>query len=91
LRVSDDYDDDHDILFLIEAASEVVIDYLKLAVVPTEWVTEDDDPAGTPKLVQAVVLKITAEMFKNREASVGDVLTDKIVKLLVRMRDPAMA
>jgi hypothetical protein len=36
-------------------------------------------------------LKITAEMFKNREASVGDVLTDKIVKLLVRMRDPAMA
>lgn len=85
-----------DLEFCAEAASAIIIDYLKIEAAPPEWLAAlSDSPPGplsaVPVLIQAAVLEVAVEMFKNREASVGDLLTDKVTKILWRQRDPALA
>jgi hypothetical protein len=95
LRIDLDYEEDNYLLFMAGAASEIIVDYLKLSSVPADWddtASEPTVPSDTiPKLVQAAVLEVVAEMYKNREAGTGDVLSNKVTRLLWRMRDPAAA
>jgi hypothetical protein len=96
LRISqDDAEEDMHLQFLMEAASEIVVDYLKLASVPADWYVEVSEPTTPstviPRLVQAAILSIAAEMYRNPEAAVGDSLHPRITRILWRLRDPAMA
>ena len=93
LRVTHVADDD-DTLGKIEQASAIVLDYLKLDAIPDGWDAGTGDSPGrktVPFVVQAAVLLIVGELFKNREASAADLLSKTVTDLLVRWRDPAFA
>lgn len=93
LRVTHD-NDDEDIFSKVEQASAIVLDYLKLSVTPTDWGNlSGDSPPGTgvPHLIQAATLLILGELFKGRESSTVDVLSNAVKSLLHRYRDPALA
>jgi hypothetical protein len=97
-RRSNDFlpDNEADLTFCGDAASAIVIDYLKIAKAPPDWLAAlSDSPPGplsaVPVLIQAAVLEVGVEMFKNREASVGDLLSPKVTAILWRQRDPALA
>lgn len=80
LRILDD-DQDFDVVMKIEAASEIVIDYIKR---PDHGWTA----ATAPKLIKAAVLLVAASMFADREFG-G--LSDSVKNILHRYRDPAVA
>jgi hypothetical protein len=86
LRLTEDEFEDADIAatvtFQAEAASDIVIDYLKRP--DHEW-TEADAPA----LVKAAILLVLGALFDNREG--GDPISDAVKSLLWRYRDPALA
>jgi hypothetical protein len=95
LHIDLDFEEDEHLLFFARAASEIIVDYLKLGSVPASWyqtVSEPTGPSDTiPALIQAAVLEVAAELYKNREAGTGDVLSDKVTRLIWRYRDPAAA
>lgn len=75
LRMDDDYADE--IIFSkIEEASSIVLDYLKL----------DAEPDPVPFFVRAATLLVIRSLFDG-----GDPLSDPVVRLLHRYRDPAIA
>lgn len=88
---------DTDLVLMIEEATDMVRDYLKLPITeetsPEEYsaVLEQWDLNGVPPRVQAVTKQIVAAMFLHRESDNGDMLTAKIEKILIRLRDPALA
>lgn len=89
-------DNEPDLQFCADAASAIVIDYLKYGATPPAWLAAlSDSPPGplsaVPMVIQAAVLEVAVEMAKNREASVGDLLSDKVTRILWRQRDPALA
>jgi hypothetical protein len=86
---------DADIDFKIQAASHIVLDYLKIyppdfysPVGSATW--EDWDADGAPELVQAATLLVLGELFESRE-SASDPLSAGVKAILHRYRDPAMA
>jgi hypothetical protein len=92
LRIVDEVED-ADLQGKLEMASAVILDYLKLTGLPDAWQGETDDSPGTgvPPLVQAAALLVAGELYKNREASAADVLSQGVKDLLRRQRDPALA
>lgn len=74
-------DDDLDLLLKVEAASEIVIDYIKR---PDHGWTD----ATAPFLIKAAVLLVLADLYLNRE---NGGLPDAAVRILHRHRDPALA
>ncbi len=91
-ELGDDREDD--IEDKIIQASDIIMDYLKLEEVPDEWVADSTaSPVeyAIPGTVQSATLLVLAEIFENREASTSDPLTDAVVRLLYRKRDPALA
>lgn len=90
---NNDHDDDLEMKIL--QASAIVMDYLKvttLASIP-HVVTLDTSPVTytVPPLVQAATLLVLGELFENREAGTANPISDAVVSLLDRFRDPALA
>ena len=85
--------EDNDITTKIEQASGLVVDYLKLSGLPAEWDSPANSPPGknVPQHVQAAVLLCLGELYRNRESSSANVLSDAVKSLLDRTRDPALA
>lgn len=83
---------DTDIAFKISQASEIVMDYIKVKVVPDEW-TVNTSPVfyEIPALIQAATLLVLGELYFNRESSVANIISPAIEALLARYRDPAIA
>ncbi|SAK50683.1 Phage gp6-like head-tail connector protein [Caballeronia pedi] len=83
-------EDDTAINDLIEAASDIVMDYLKKPV-PEEWKVETDSTASTvPGPVRAAVLLVLGHLYADREGGT-DPISPAVVSLLMRHRDPAVA
>ncbi|MDR8396992.1 head-tail connector protein [Paraburkholderia sp. USG1] len=84
-------EDDAAIADLIDAASGIVIDYLKLKTVPDTWALEaGDTPSTVPGPVRSAVLLVIGSLYADREGAT-DPLTPAVQSLLMRMRDPAVA
>lgn len=75
LRMDED-DADEVIASKIEQASSIVLDYLKV----------EAEPDPVPKFVEAATLLVLEALFDG-----GDPLSDVVVRLLHRYRDPALA
>jgi hypothetical protein len=84
LRVEDS-DHDADIAAKIRQASEIVLNYLKRKDTPADW------PSPAPPLVQAATLLELSELYYNREASNVNLISEAVVALLERYRDPTLA
>lgn len=69
-------DADEVIVSKIEQASAIVLDYLKV----------EEEPDPVPKFVEAATLLVVEALFDG-----GDPLSDVVVRLLHRYRDPAFA
>lgn len=86
LRLTDSDIGDADIAATVdlqrEAATEIVIDYIKR---PDHGWTDED----VPFLVKAAILLTLGAIFDNREG--GDPLSEAVKSLLRRYRDPALA
>lgn len=83
---------DNDLSLKIEIVSDIIMDFLKLTEPPDEWYDDESPPVLTiPGRVRGVALLGVAEMYEHREASMNDVLSDKIKDILRRTRDPALA
>jgi hypothetical protein len=83
---------DADIALKITIASEILMDYLKRAEPPEEWATADSPVTYVvPALVKGACLLILGELYMNREASVANVLPERLCALLERYRDPSFA
>ncbi|AJX27338.1 phage protein DNA packaging protein [Burkholderia pseudomallei] len=90
LRVEAGEDDDA-IKDLIDAASDIVVDYLKLKEIPDTWALEEGDTASTvPGPVRSAVLLVLGALYADREGTTAP-LTPAVESLLIRLRDPAMA
>ncbi|PHP88276.1 hypothetical protein CFB52_012230 [Burkholderia sp. AU18528] len=84
-------DDDDAIKDLIDAASDIVVDYLKLKEIPDNWALEDGNtPSTVPGQVRSAVLLVLGTLYDDREGST-DPLTPAVESLLMRSRDPAVA
>lgn len=84
-------DDDEAIKDLIAAASDIIVDYLKLKAIPDTWALEDGDTGSTvPGPVRSAVLLVLGTLYDDRESST-DPLTPAVESLLMRMRHPAVA
>ena len=84
-------EDDAAIADLIDAASGIIVDYLKLKAVPDDWALEDGDtPSTVPGPVRSAVLLVIGSLYADREGAT-DPLTPAVESLLMRMRDPAVA
>jgi hypothetical protein len=70
-----------DVADKLEAATEIVIDYIKQP--DHEWTDSD-----VPYVIKAAVLLTLGELFDNRETAT---ITDPVKNLLHRYRDPALA
>ncbi|KIX68818.1 head-tail connector protein [Burkholderia pseudomallei] len=90
LRVEAGEDDDA-IKDLIDAASDIVVDYLKLKEIPGTWALEDGNTTSTvPGAVRSAVLLVLGTLYDDREGAT-DPLTPAVESLLMRLRDPAVA
>lgn len=84
-----DYTDaDTEVGLLVSEASMIVLDYLKKPA--TEWQDEAGNPVAVPGPVSIAVKLVMGELFKNREAA-ADPISPGVVRLLERLRDPALA
>ncbi len=87
---------DSDIEFKMRAASNIVLNYLKIYPPdfyspPSSPIWEEWDADGAPELVQMATLQVLSEMFENRESSTGEILSQSVKDILWRWRDPAMS
>jgi hypothetical protein len=71
-----------DVASKAQAATEIVIDYLKR---PDHGWTEET----TPFMVKSAILLVLGALFDDREG--GDPLSDAVKSLLWRSRDPTLA
>ncbi len=88
LRI-DSTDEDGDIQSMISQASAILLRRIK----KTESTINDDwgSPIEVPEDIQAVVLEMVSEMYKNREASAADILPERLLMLLEPHRTPTIA
>lgn len=90
--------DDQDIEAKRKQASGIVLDYIKIDTAATtfNWVDSSGEPdeAHVPPNVVAATLLVLGALYENRD---GDIwrspqhLSQSVVDLLARFRDPAMA
>ena len=85
LRRDDNYDDER-IALLIDQASEIMIDYLKLP--EGTYQATDGSPDDVPRMVEAATLLVIESMYDRPEV---DPLTEAVRSILHRSRDPAIA
>ena len=85
LRRDDDYDDER-IVLLIDQASTIVVDYLKLPEGTYE--ATDGSPDDVPRMVEAATLLVIEGLYDRPES---DPLTEAVRSILHRSRDPALA
>ncbi|MBB2977676.1 head-tail connector protein [Paraburkholderia tropica] len=84
-------EDDAAIKDLVDAASGIIIDYLKLKAVPDDWALENGEtPSTVPGPVRSAVLLVLGTLYADREGTT-DPLTPAVESLLMRLRDPAVA
>jgi hypothetical protein len=90
LRIEDD-DHDDQLEEIIEDASGIILDYLKVA--ETMWQTTSGEPDEVPRAVIAAVKLGVSALFENPEQDEKGplVLSQPVKDLLHRFRDPAMA
>jgi hypothetical protein len=81
LRVTDD-DSDSDIASKVLTATDIVIDYIER---PAHGWTEET----VPWRVKGAILLVLGALFHDREG--GDPLSDGVIRLLWRLRDPVIA
>ncbi len=94
-------DDDEDIQRKIDAASEIVLDYIKRRgprpdeanPTPPDWTSDD-----VPSPIAAAVAIVLSKLYDDRAAGKEDVenvalgyLTPSVTAILHRLRDPAIA
>lgn len=88
----DTCDDDMDLALKIDAASEAVMAYLK-------W-KEEDVPQPVPFIVQAAVLSLVGELYRDREGEMKGMvdsrfgygyLPQSVTSLLYPLRKPSLA
>lgn len=86
-------DVDDDVVQKVHAASEIVMDYLKLATPPTSWQNVGTSPItyNIPFKIRAATLLVFGELWENRESAIANPLSPAVEALLHRLRDPAMA
>lgn len=84
----DHTESDPEIADLAEEASLLVLDYLKKP--DDSWQDEEGRPVDVPGVVVVAVKLVLGELYKNREAD-SDPLSERVMRLLERQRDPAMA
>lgn len=85
-------EDQDDLSFKLSAASEIVMDFLKLKQIPDAWIANTSPIIyNIPFKVQAATLLVLGELYENRESSSANVLSEAVIALLERMRDPALA
>ncbi len=83
---------DTDVGDKITMASDIVMDYLKLAEIPDDWYTDDSPPVlAVPARVKGATLVMLTDLYENREGSKTDVISPAVKSLLMRTRDPALA
>jgi len=80
LRIDGD-EQDLDIQMKVEAASEIVLDYIKRP-------TADWTDSTAPALIKAATILVLRSLFNDDEA---DPLSDAVIRILFRYRDPALA
>lgn len=85
--------DDSDTLIeeIVERASFIVLDYLKMDL--DAYQDSSGDPSAVPFPIEAAVLLAGAALFENRDGSVDgpQALSQAVKDLVHRYRDPAMA
>lgn len=77
-------------------ASAIIIDYLKIDTSDTsfDWVDELGEPTrNIPGVVTAATLLVAGSLYENRDGSANgpQALSQTVVDLLMRSRDPALA
>jgi hypothetical protein len=82
---------DVNIAMKVAQANSIVMDYLKLSALPSDWDSVGSPTGEIPPLVQAAALLIVAELYQNSAASDADLLSEGVRSLLRRYRDPALA
>lgn len=87
-----DHDDDLDLKR--EAASAILLDYLKVS--EDYWQDSNSAPVSPPYLIRAATLLILGALFENREGNpagqgVAEPLSQAVKDLVHRYRDPALA
>jgi hypothetical protein len=89
LRVDHDFED-ADIRDELKEAENIVVDYLKLAVVPAPWLVMVGSPAesSAPFRIKAAI-KLVLQSLHERTGE--DPLSPAVVSLLMRDRDPTLA
>jgi len=98
----DNDDDDNDLILKIQAASRVVLNYLKdgatfLDSFGDVEVDSNDNPLDVPEEVQAATLLLIGDFYNDREGSnesaqwVTGNLPPMVVALLYPLRDPTLA
>lgn len=85
LHVVDD-DDDENLMLLLETASEIVVDFLKLE--PGTYDIDASPRIEPPKAVTIATLLVLENLY---DRPTEDPLTDAVRSVLHRRRDPALA
>lgn len=82
-------DKDADIQSIISQASAILLRRIKKteSTLYSDW----GSPIEVPEDLQAVTLEMVSEMYKNREASAADILSDRLLMLLEPHRTPTIA
>jgi hypothetical protein len=91
-HVRSNEDDSEDLYYKVEQASGIIMDYLKMTEIPVDWIkTTSPVVYAIPHNVQAATLLVVSELYENREGSVSNPLSQAVMDLLHRLRDPAMS
>jgi hypothetical protein len=82
----DDDDDDVRIKTLVDTASEIILDYLKISQL--SYSGTDGNLSDVPLRVQQATLLVVESLYDHPEV---DPITPAVVSILMRSRDPALA
>lgn len=81
--------DDAKLLEIASDASEIILNYLKKPV--DYWQDSSGEPSGVPGSVRAATLKTAAALYENRDGSGTPALSQDVMDMIHRYRDPALA
>jgi hypothetical protein len=81
----DDDDDDVRIKTLVDTASEIILDYLKIS--QDSYSGTDGNLVDVPLRVQQATLLVVESLYDHPEV---DPITPAVVSILMRTRDPAI-
>lgn len=82
-------EDDVKLQEIANDASELILNYLKKPV--DYWQNTAGDPVAVPGSVRAATLKTAAALYENRDGSGTPALSQDVMDMIHRYRDPALA